>query len=89
MVDKKNLKEIAKQVVAYLVTLPVGTEISTWKATKNSYGIDNLEDIDLFEINKQLPKIAKEKGLELDGSKYNDCVVGLPFNIPFVIKHIN
>lgn len=61
--DKKKLKEIAKQVVVYLETLPDGTELSTWQATKNSYGIANLEDIDLFEIDKQLHIIAKKQEL--------------------------
>lgn len=84
--DMKKIAEIVTKVVAYLGTLPLGTEISTWQATKERYGINGLEDCDLFEIDKQVRVAAKNVGMKLDSSKYNDCVVGLPFNIPFVIR---
>jgi len=84
--DKKKIEEIVTKVVAYLETLPLGTEISTWQATKEGYGIKDLEDCDFFGIDKQVRVAAKKVGLKLDSSKYNNCEVGLPFNIPFVIR---
>lgn len=84
--DKRKINEIAGKVLAHLGTLPIGAELSMWQATKQAHGCNDLDDMDLFEINKQVRHEAKKAGIVLDDSKYDDCDVGLPFNIPFVIK---
>jgi len=40
----------------------------------------------LFEMMYQLILKAEENNIELDSSKYYDQKVGLPYNIPFIIK---
>ena len=84
--DKAKINKIVEMVVAYLVSLPVGTEITTREATKQVYGLEGVEDMELCEIDNQVRKTAKKVGLILDDSKYNDYIVGLIFNIPFIVK---
>jgi hypothetical protein len=42
---------------------------------------------DYWEIDKQLIKLVKQKKeFKLDFSKYEGQIVGLPYNIPFVLR---
>ena len=84
--DKAKINKVVEMVVEHLVSLPVGTELTTREATKQVYGLEGIEDMELFEIDKQVRKKVKKVGLILDDSKYNDCIVGLLFNIPFIVK---
>lgn len=86
------------KIVEYLLTLPEGTEISTSEAADAVFGCTFTEDgeykfgetivtfEEYFDIHHAVHKKAKKKGLILDDSKYDDMVVGLLFNIPYVIK---
>ena len=87
--DKREINEIVKKIMVYLGTLPIGTELTMWQATKQAHGCNGLDDIDLFEIDKQVRNEVKKTGKVLDDSKYDNCDVGLPFNIPFVIRKEN
>ncbi len=91
--NNPKIKEISNKIVDYLISLPEGTELSTSEAYKLVY---NREYYDLelefsfefvFELNSMVLKMAKQKGLILDDSKYNDMETGLPFNIPYVVGH--
>ena len=76
----------------------IGYEISTSQLINEVYDVNclkgcviegiNVDDIVLFDIDELLIKVAKKKGIRLDSSKYYDQVVGLPYNIPFVIKRM-
>ncbi len=87
-----KIKEMANKIVEYLMTLPEGSELSTSEAYKVVF---NREYYDLeteydflfaFDLNAQVWRVAKRKGLILDDSKYADMATGLPFNIPYVVK---
>lgn len=88
-----KIKELSDTIVDYLLSLPEGTELSTSEAYKTVYHREYY-DLELefsfefaFELNAMVIKTAKRKGLILDDSKYNDMETGLPFNIPYVVRH--
>ena len=41
---------------------------------------------DLFEITSSIYDAAEDRNIRLDNSKFDGMAVGLPFNIPFVIR---
>ena len=76
----------------------IGNEISTSQLINEVYEVNCLrgcvlegirvDDMVLFDINELLIKAAKKEGIKLDSSKYDGQVVGLLYNIPFVIKKV-
>lgn len=93
-----TIDEIIAQTVAYLKTLPDGTEIATSDALKASCGFDfdpNGEYLvgntpvdfkGMFDLDRDIRKAARRAGLKIDDSLYADQVVGLLFNVPFIVK---
>ena len=76
-----------KAVIEYLIS-HVGEEVSTYEMIKSSHGeeeIKNIEQLEWMDIDDEVRKLAKLYGFKLDSSKYYGMVVGLPYNIPFVI----
>ena len=93
-----TIDEIIAQTVAYLKTLPDGTEIATSDALKASCGFDydpNGEYLvgntpvdfeGMFALDRDIRKAARKAGLIIDDSLYADQVVGLLFNVPYIVK---
>ena len=93
-----TIDEIIAQTVAYLKTLPDGTEIATSDALKASCGFDydpNGEYLvgntpvdfeGMFALDRDIRKAARKAGLKIDDSLYADQVVGLLFNVPYIVK---
>lgn len=93
-----TIEEIIAQAVSYLKTLPDGTEISTSEALKASCGFDydpNGEYLvgntpvdfkGMFELDRDIRKAARKAGMKIDDSLYSDQVVGLPFNVPYLVS---
>ena len=76
-----------KAVIEYLIS-HVGEEVSTYEMIKSSHGeeeIKNIEQLEWMDIDDEVRKLAKLYGFKLGSSKYYGMVVGLPYNIPFVI----
>lgn len=74
-------------IIKYLIS-HVGEETSTYEVVKESHGeemIKNVDSLEWMDINDEVRKLAKLYGFKLDSSKYYGMVVGLPYNIPFVI----
>lgn len=82
--DEKDLDKVINELVNKIIALPKGTEISIGQLLENEYVHYNTNE--LFEINKRVLSICKEKGIKFNFDKYKDKVVGLPFNIPFIIE---
>ncbi len=56
-----------------------------WVWTRDGCETYSLQDIDQFEILDQvISELSNE--FKLDFGKYNGLIVGLPYNIPFVLK---
>ena len=94
---KNKIEEISLEILDYLATVEEGTELTTWEAADAVYGKifnngvyaimgEEIDQVELMEIDYAIRKNAREKGLKLDSSKYDGMVIGLPYNIGYVIK---
>lgn len=82
--NEENIETVVNELVNKIIALPIGTETSISNLLSNK--IDEFSDNELFEINKRVLNICKEKGVVLNFDKYKNQVVGLPFNISFVVS---
>jgi len=87
--DKTLVEETVIKVVELIKTLPSGTETTTAILTGEVLGKEfvNNEPIELMEINQRVFEECEKINITLDNSKYNDSIVGLPYNIPFIVRH--
>ena len=93
-----GVEKISEELLNYIETLPNGKEISTGEAFSKVFGVDCflncrcslgellIENINFFEIDDAVKLKATQRNLILDSSKYAYQPMGLPFNIPYVIK---
>ena len=87
ILDPNGQKDIDRTIyvlVDVIEHLPKGTEISISQILGKNFS--KYDTNELFEINKKVLGICKEKGVEFNFDKYKDQEVGLPFNIPFIIE---
>ena len=87
--DKTLVEETVIKVVELIKTLPSGTETTTAILTGEVLGKEfvNNEPIELMEINQRIFEECEKINITLDNSEYNDSIVGLPYNIPFIVRH--
>ncbi|MDO5440318.1 MAG: hypothetical protein Q4F12_02135 [Erysipelotrichaceae bacterium] len=87
--DKTLVEETVIKVVELIKTLPSGTETTTAILTGEVLGKEfvNNEPIELMEINQRVFEECEKINITLDNSEYNDSIVGLPYNIPFIVRH--
>lgn len=81
---KKDINRTISILVDVIEHLPKETEISISEILGNNFNNYNTEE--LFEINKGVLISCKEKNIILNFNKYKNQVVGLPFNIPFIVE---
>lgn len=93
---KNRTEEIALEILDYLATVDEGSELTTWEAADAVYGRifnngtyaikgEEMDELELMQIDYAIRKNARKKGLKLDSSKYDGMVIGLPYNIGYVI----
>lgn len=78
-----------KEIIVRYLEENTGKEMTAWQLVRDCYGNDKVKDMGAIEgiyLYNDLYKIAKDAGFRLDKSKYRDMVVGLPHNVPFVIR---
>ena len=83
------IDDIVETLIEELREMPNGTE-ATIDLLVNKCGYDarQLErDDQMLTIYSELLKAARKAHITLDWSAYKDMVVGLPYNIPFVVKN--
>lgn len=78
-----ELEQIVNLLVEKIKTLPDGTRTYLYDLIPNSFDLTTEE---LFAIHNELVNIIKLENIELDYSEFKDQIIGLPFNIPFVVK---
>lgn len=95
---KSECDLICGKILDFLVGLRNGTEISTTEAFFKVFGADclsscsctvegvEIKNIDFFAIDRAVRENAGNRDLVLDGSKYSNQHLGLPYNIRYVIK---
>jgi len=91
-------RAVVDAIVAKLKELPDGTETSTSQVVEMLYGkmkfTENEYDYgavafsfeEYFEVDEQVRRQAKKAGLILDGSPWEDTVMGLPFHYPYLVN---
>ena len=81
------MEEFLEKMIEFIKGVEDGAEYSTTEIL-NELGInyEEADTYDLFELDYQLKKEAPKHKIILDSSKYNDMVVGTPFNIPYVVR---
>lgn len=96
---KKMKNEAICKVVDYFSSLSEDIEISTSEALKRVYGFaqdetgeylvggEHIEFEDMFKLDVEIRKEARKAGMIIDDSLYADMVTGLPFHIPYIVKH--
>jgi hypothetical protein len=88
-----EMQDWALSILDYLTYLPEGTEISTSEAVQQMHEkYINLPNLDgdsghWITIDSIIWENAHLYGLFLDDSKYHNQYVGLPYNIPYIIRH--
>ena len=81
-INSTNNENIINELVDAIEKLPKGTEIALSSIMGDKF--KNYSTNELFEINKKVLSVCKERGIILNFDKYKDQAVGLPFNIPFI-----
>lgn len=81
-INSINDDNIINELVDAIDKLPKGTEIALSSIMGDKF--KNYSTNELFEINKKVLSVCKERGIILNFDKYKDQAVGLPFNIPFI-----
>ena len=89
---------ICGKILDFLKYLRTGTEISTTEAFFKVFGADCLsscswtiegvesQNIDFFVIDRAVRENAGTRDLVLDGSKYSNQHLGLPYNVRYVVR---
>ena len=85
--NKPETDEIVRVLLKRIRELPEGTETSTAKLIWEIF--NNPRDLrgSLMEIHFALLDAVKKEGINLDMSKHDGRVEGLPYNLDFVIRH--
>ena len=81
------MEEILEKMIEFIKGVEDGAEYSTIEIL-NELGInyEETDTYDLFELDYQLKKEARKNKIKLDSSTFEGMAVGLPYNIPFVIR---
>ena len=81
------MEEILGKTIEFIKGVEDGAEYSTTEIL-NELGInyEETDTYDLFELDYQLKKEVRKHKIILDSSTFEGMAVGLPYNIPFVIR---
>ncbi len=84
--NKPEIDEIVRVLLKRIRELPEGTETSTAKLIWEIFNNPRDPHISLMEIHFALLDSAKKEGIDLDMSKHDGRVEGLPYNLDFVVR---
>ena len=83
-----NQDKMVAKMVDVLRELPEGTEITTYQlAKKAGFNISIYDASTLFPLHFAIFDAAEKAGMELDMSKHENKIEGLPFNLDYVVRH--
>lgn len=81
-------KEMISKMIQVLKKLPEGTEITTFQLVREAgFDVSIYDAKTLFPLHFAIFDEAEENGLELDMSKHENKLEGLPFNLDYVVRH--
>lgn len=88
----QHVVDVAEALLELLEELPEGEDARTSAYVEPAcarLGVTEEPTFDeLFGVDFIVRRRAAAHGLELDGSAYAGMVMGLPFNIPYVVRHV-
>ena len=81
-------EEVLQQLVATMLELPSGTQISTIELVRRTFGEDHKFSTDqLMRLSFDVRKAARKAGMRI-GSPYKEPIeMGLPFIYDMIIRH--
>lgn len=84
------MKEIVKKMIEFLENAPEGVEYTTLELLNelkvSVEGSHNSIYGSLMALHKELRREARKHKIKFDSSKYENMVVGVPYNIPYVVR---
>lgn len=84
----ENHDEMVTKMVRILQELPEGTEITTFQLVRKAgLNISIYDAKTLLPLHLAIFDSAEKNGLELDMSKHENKLEGLPFNLDYVVRH--
>ena len=82
-----NQSEMVEKMLDVLRDLPEGAEITTYQlAKKAGFNISIYDASTLFPLHFAIFDEAEKAGIELDMSKHENKVEGLPFNLDYAVR---
>ena len=81
--------ELTEKLSAYVKILPDHTESTTFRLLQHVTDeevINSLTTDDLMEIDDRFHKAVEEMGHILAPNKFNELIIALSFNTPFILK---
>ena len=82
---KNNNDLIVNEIVNFIEKMKDG-DTNSIHNIYNKIANNGNEKIDLFVIQQKVERICENKGIILDISKYNDQIVGMPYDLEFMKK---
>ena len=81
-------KEMISKMIQVLRELPDGTEITTFQLVRKAgFDVSIYDAKTLFPLHFAIFDEAEENSLELDMTKHENKLEGLPFNLDYVVRH--
>lgn len=81
-------KEMISKMIQVLKKLPEGTEITTFLLVREAgFDVSIYDSKTLFPLHFAIFDEAEKSGLELDMTKHENKLEGLPFNLDYVVRH--
>lgn len=86
---RKNKEQILAAIIARLKTLPAGTRECTAGLFQDVFPDEPMpESKDLFNLDYAVRAQAEKNGLYLDDTQFFHMVLGLPYNVGFIVKQL-
>ena len=79
-------KDIIAKAVEYIEKLPNNEKISTAQVLER-VGVENVDIVEGITYHSEICDEIRKRGIvSLDMSEYEDKDVGLPYNIPYIVR---
>lgn len=82
-----KVKRIVNKIMKHIKKLDNNTKITTYQLCRD-VGYDDNDCLDMLNIDYTLWQYCCRAGILLDSSEFDGQTLGLPYNLPFIIKKI-
>lgn len=88
--EEQRVAELTEKLAAYVRILPDHTEETTFRLLQHIVEEDVIIDLstdELMEIDDRFHRAVEDMGWILAPNKYNELIIAMNFNTPFILKH--